>query len=124
MMLNLTVMSDRKDPPRRIDLPEPGCFAVKLVRGGPRVPARIVCENGLWSADIDGKPCGAAHEDPLYADGVFRVWQGGKIIDETEYRHMLAIKSWAAEHRPTHPSQNPRKPIGSLAKIPPIFQKR
>lgn len=95
---------------RRIDQPRAGFFLVRLVKGGPRVPARIVEDFGLFSAEIDGKPCGAADSDPLKADGVMRVWHYGTEIERTEYRTLLG--------QPDRP--DPRKPV-NLAAMKPVF---
>lgn len=77
-------------PSRVIDDPRGGYFTIKLVRGGPRVPARIHMDRGGFWAEIDGKRCGAMSEDPLQADGVMRVWIYGIEIERAEYDELLA----------------------------------
>lgn len=94
---------------RQIDDPAPGYFTIKLIKGGPRVPARLHMDlTGYW-AEIDGKRCGAASEDPLQADGVMRVWLYGREIDQVEYAALLG--------RADKP--DPRKPV-DLRKLAPI----
>ena len=91
--------------PRRIDQPEPGCFQMKLVRGGPFIAARIHHENGLWWAVINGK-AGAKASDPVNAPGVFTVWTSGRQIPEREYAQCKPVAA-------------PDKPIDILNSPPP-----
>ena len=79
---------------------------MRLVRGGPLVAAVIKHEAGLWSAEIDGTPCGEADADPAAAAGVFRIWHGASRIDRTLFEFRLSVKSWAMANDPTHPSAN------------------
>lgn len=104
---------------RSIDTPEPGYFAIRLVRRGPWVAARIVHDESGWWAIIDGVRS-PPHIDPVYADDVFRIWHGGRIIEETEYNHILNVREWARKQSPDHPSANPREPI-DIAKKSPLF---
>lgn len=112
-------MEDIHEAPRAVGKPEPGYFRMRVIRKGPWVPAAIFHIDGIWSACIDGET-GSAHEDPGYADCVFRVWLGGRRISRSEYDHMLATKAWAAEHATYHPSVNVRKPL-DVSKLPSIF---
>jgi len=105
--------------PRRVDQPEPGFFRIKLVKGGPPVAAAIVHDADGWHAVIDGDRLPSA-EDPWHAEGLARVWHYGLIIDEPEYRFMLARAAHARAHDPTHPTANPDQPI-NLADLPPLF---
>lgn len=101
--------------------PEPGWFTVRLVRHGPHIPAQIdLDEGGLWSAIIDGKEVGPPNYDPIYAAGVYRVWHGGKRVQQTEYEYLIMLKAWALKHSPSHPLCNPRQPI-DIASLPPII---
>ena len=106
--------------PRLVDHPEPGFFELRLVRGGPRVPAKIVLVDGLWGAWINGDPCGDMSADPVAADGVLRIWHAGRRISEQDYQHKLNVKAWAQTHAPDHPAANAERPI-TLASQPPIF---
>ena len=96
--------------PRPIDKPEAGCFTIRLVRKGPRVPARIRFEKGEYWAEVNGARVGAAAADPLQADGVMRIWHYGAEIEQAEYDRLL--------RRPNPP--NPRKPV-RLNALPSIF---
>lgn len=99
-------------PPRRIDQPEPGFFAIKFVKGGPRIAARISQGMGFWSASIGGEPCGNRHPDPAYADGVSRIWESGARITQAEYDALLHS-----------PPATPELPI-NLGAMPPITWER
>lgn len=71
-------------PARRIDQPEAGFFLLKLVRGGPRVAARIWHEGGEWWAEVAGNSY-ARHADPFYAPFVMRIWHGGDFVERDVY---------------------------------------
>ena len=106
----------RKQAPRSVTEPRPGFFLIRLVKGGPFVAARISHQNGVWWAEINGKPCGARHSDPLLAEKVFHVWLTARQeIDEAEYRRRLGLASQAG-----HPAAQPRKPI-DLNALPPLY---
>lgn len=108
-------MTDEREPSRRIDVPEPGFFSMRLRRKGVQVGARIVHHDGLWWAEIDGKQVGEPHADPAYADGVFRVWTSGRRISVEEHAYLLDLAAWARANAPDHPAANPRQPINLTA---------
>ncbi len=110
------------EPSRRIDMPEPGMFRRRLVKGGPEVPCEITLQDGLWQALICGKPVGEAAADPVDAPGVFDLWTSGVRISESEYRYLLELSAWAKTRQPDHPAANPGKAI-SLKSLGPIYQK-
>lgn len=58
---------------RRIDQPAPGWFKVKLVKGGPWVPARIYLAAEIGKASVE----------------IERVWEYGHMIDEPEWRRLM-----------------------------------
>jgi hypothetical protein len=95
-------------PSRVLDQPQPGCFRLRLVRGGPFVGACIKHALGFWSAEIDGQPCGAAHADPVQAAGVCRIWNNADSITAGEYALLL--------RRPPVPADQPV----NLATMPPV----
>jgi hypothetical protein len=96
---------------RTIWPPEAGTFALRLVKNGWRVPARIVLDDDdRWYAEIDGAPF-AAHPDPVHAPMVDVIWHGGIRIDEQTYQWLLAVKAHAQAHEPDHPALHPRKAI-------------
>ena len=105
---------------RRIDQPEPGYFLLRLVKGGPQVAACIRHDAGLWSAEIDGEPCGPAHADPSQADGVFRIWHAGRPTTAEEFAYRLQLRSWAVANDPSHPAAQASRPV-DLRVLPPLF---
>lgn len=105
--------------PRPIDNPQPGYFALRLVRGGPKVGAQIVHENGIFYAVIDGMQK-LGSDDPHLADQVDRIWTWGEFISESEYRYLVERSAWAKKYDPNSPLANPTQPINLLA-IPPLF---
>ncbi len=97
------VPSVRAGRSRMVDNPQPGYFLIRVVKGGPWVPARIVHDFGHWWAEINGREVGKKTEDPLTADQVLRIWHFGREIDQNEYRRLLRIP---AAERP-----DPTKPV-------------
>ena len=79
-------LMDRKQPSRRIDAPEPCHVAMRLVKGGPVVAARIVRRMGMLIGEINGAP-----------GDVERIWQSGERIDEARYNDLLANAPAAPE---------------------------
>lgn len=100
--------------PRAINQPEPGYFLMRLIKGGPHVPAQI-CRNdsGVWWAVVNGQGH-AAHTDPALAPLVFTIWHSGQEIDRATYEHRLKLKEWAEKHHPDHPAAKPREKIDRL----------
>lgn len=110
---------------RRIDIPEPGYFLVRLANGAMPMPARIYrpcpleTEPETWQwidrysplqAEIAGEPV-----------PVERIWpmspsMPGKTMIERarEYSYRMAVKAWAEQHDPTAPEANPRQAIDHL----------
>jgi hypothetical protein len=108
--------------PIAVDQPEPGAWKMRIHRDGwPYVPVRILHEDGLWSAHIDGKEAGLPNADPALADGVFTIWHGDKEpISAAEYiyrtsedpdQRPIPLKAWARKSYPDHPCLDPRKPV-------------
>jgi hypothetical protein len=95
---------------RAIWPPEPGFFALRLVRRGWEVPARIVFDGEKWQAEIDGV---ASLPDiaPALAENVARIWQGSRRIAEHEFRWLEKLREWAKANQPEHPCLHPRQPI-------------
>jgi hypothetical protein len=107
-----------QSPSRLIWPPQPGYFAVRLVRKGFRVPACINWDGSVWHAIID-EITYLPHTDPAHAQGVARIWMSGLMITEADYRWMIAIKVWARTADPDHPCLSPRTPIDP-ARLRPI----
>lgn len=95
---------------RSIWPPSPGLFSVSLTRGAWKVPARIVHEDGLWHAEIDGEEY-TAHSDPTLAAMVDYVWHSGLRIDQAAYDWLMVLKDWARANNPDHPCLSPRRAI-------------
>lgn len=95
---------------RQIDDPQPGFFRMRLVKGGPYVPAAIKKDGDMFYAEIDGQAF-SAHHDPLKAHKVMDIWFSGREITKHEYEFMLAKSSFykATDHK--HPVSNPEKKI-------------
>lgn len=106
--------------------PIPGFYAVKIVRGGPRVGAKIEHGPGtdpetgealdrswMWSAWIDGKLVEPPSPDPMVA-GCYRISVFGQSISEADYLLLVKTGEWAKQHSPTDPAANPNQPINLL----------
>ena len=99
---------------RRIDRPEPGHWIVRLVRGGPAVPARI-----FWAQTTHepGNPENVMERSRFLAAEiggevaeVDDVWlRRGTPITEAEYRYRVAEMQWAKEHAPNEAVAKPRQ---------------
>lgn len=108
--------------------PQEGFYAIKLVRGGPRVAVRIWFGPAIidgeeqdrapgWFVEIDGRTDRWEKDDtgyrcrvPLEVD---RAWPfcAKDPITESEYRYLVAHAGWAREHSPDHPKAQPRKAV-------------
>src|SRR5262249_8083999 len=109
--------------PRIIGQPEPGYWMVRLVRGGPEVPACIAL---MTVADEPGNP----REDRSSYLAAFiggepvalsDVWERkGRPVTEAEYRFQLADAAWAKAHAPQEPKADPTRKI-DLTALRPIF---
>lgn len=104
---------------RNAGRPEPGFFALRLVKGGVEVAARITYgptrdpdtgdaldRSHYYAAEIDGQPDPSPAPSP--SDRVFRVWHYGRRIAESEFRYLTERGRWAREHAPAAPEANPR----------------
>ena len=95
--------------------PEEGYYAVKLVKKGPAVGARIAHGDGNWYATINGEHK-IGSEDPELNEFVQQVWLFGRKIDKQEYDFLLARCAAYRLNWPDHPYANPEKPIDDLAR--------
>jgi len=116
-------------PPFDLDRPEPGLFAIRMVRRGPEVAAKIAETAGMLRAWINGEmqhahdlPADAHWTDQFLAhDPVSRVWINGRLIDQAEYDFLLQTAQWAARNPICgHPLARPDQPI-RLDTMPPLF---
>lgn len=110
--------------PRAVDKPEPGFFRLRLIKGGPWVPAQIRRVGTEWHATIAGVLSVYQSElddsCPSDAVAVWRIWHGGKEINEDDYQLMLQRMAWARRDMPDHPAANPDKPV-DMTKLPSLF---
>lgn len=109
-----------------------GYFVVRLVKGGPLVPARIVrlCHCTPvggdeqrphdWTEDCDRFPgcVGEVAGEPADAS---LIWETRKAeIPAERYAHLMRVREWAIRHAPDLPEANPRQPI-DLNKLRALF---
>ena len=88
----MTATDERRTwTPRRVDDPQPGWFMLRLVRGGPEVPAAIHREGGLWWVTIDGLRS-EANTDPGWVPDLYRIWTGGREIAKSDFDGLTAAR--------------------------------
>lgn len=101
--------------------PAPGYYRVRLVKGGPWVPARVYipCPVDPWFghhierprwllADVDGKPT-----DPQFV--TLRNARRLERITEEEWALLTETAQWARHYAPDEPVANPKAPIDLLS---------
>lgn len=115
------------EAPRPVDRPRPGFFRLRLVKGGPYVPAR------LWI----GPPLDPETREPLdrshrpmvqiadfpatdHPDRVERVWLYGETISAERFQAMRVRAAWARLHQPDAPIANPLAPVDVSTMRPPF----
>lgn len=126
---NARTNPNHAQPVRIIDAPQPGWFRMRLVKGGPTVPARIAYgpqrdpETGLeldrswlWHGEINGQP--DPNPTPAPTETVMRIWTSGAPITEAEHDYLAADRAWAAEFAPHLPEANPTRRIDLSALDP------
>jgi hypothetical protein len=90
----------------------PGFFKLRLVKGGPEVPARLWREEERddlgrlvadvrYFAEIDGEPCDPANPPR---------WPWTRI-EEPAWRYLTDLGAWARQHAPNDPQANPMLPV-------------
>ncbi len=107
---------------REIAKPRPGFFKLRLIKGGPFVPARI-----FLPCPIDpefGHPMDRSRHLIGEIDGkeveVERIWLSAEEIGPAEFAFMTADASWCRNWAPAEPQANPRKPIDART-APPAY---
>lgn len=98
--------------------PKVGFYRIRLVRGGPFVPARIGKTGRLWWAEIDGVRQAEPHENPALALAT-KIQLFGEPISPQVYNFMVASAAHARDHDPKAPAANPKTKI-DLGKLPAI----
>lgn len=107
---------------RRVDMPEPGFFKIRLVKGGVWVAARITYSPTLdpetdapldrswhWGAEINGQECSDLAPTP--GANVMRIWTYGDRITKDEFDYLLADQEHARLYRPHAPEATPNKAV-------------
>jgi hypothetical protein len=105
---------------RPIDAPQPGFWMIRLVKGGPEVPARIF---RYVTTHEPGNPDNAMERSPSLVAEIAGeptelddVWlRSGRAIDEAEYRFQVADHAHAREWRPRDAKSQPRRAIDLMA---------
>lgn len=105
------------EPPRRPDVPTPGHYAVRLVRGGPDVAARIIEQDGLWLVLLNGQPTSKTAMPGCWEPPWMERVAFGKAISEAAYAALLDATEGA---QPGDPLADPNAPV-DLANAPPVF---
>lgn len=105
---------------RPIDRPSPGHWLIRLVKGGPEVPARIyrhaTAHEPGDAANVMERPAFLVAEiagEPAELDDVWL--RSGRAIDEAEYRFQIADHAHARAFRPRDAKAEPRRAIDLLA---------
>lgn len=97
--------------PRRTDQPAPGCYTLRLCRGGPPVAAEIVRDDeGHWWAMVDDVWQGPA-TDPFALEILDQIHAYGQEATREEISYRIELKRWAMQYKPDHPAANPRRPV-------------
>jgi len=127
-------LSPARSPNVRPDIPLPGFYAMRLVKGGIEVPIMIwhgcpVIEGERqdrcprWCVAIDGKSCRLDKDQQCRVPlDVFDAWPAcsGHRIQAREYAFLRRRTKWARAYAPSHPAANPRERI-DLRALPPRF---
>lgn len=104
---------------RRIDRPEPGFWMIRLVKGGPLVPAAIMRVQTTQDPET-GEPMERSSFLAAFINGepvdIDAVWlTRGTEITEAEYRFRVADAEWARRHAQFDPIANPRRRVDLAA---------
>jgi hypothetical protein len=118
----MSAPSTERPQARAVWPPHPDLFHLRLVKHGWPVPARILCTDDGWQAEVDGVLY-PPHPDPAYAPMVAELWHRGQFITELEYRWRSALRDHARTHDSAHPSVNPRKAV-DVRRLKPLQPRR
>jgi hypothetical protein len=104
---------------RRVDMPECGYWMIRLVKGGPEVPARIYAHATQYEPgnpdNVMERPSFLVAEisgEPAEVDSVWL--RKGREITEREYNVALIDQRFARTFAPATPVANPTKRIDLL----------
>jgi hypothetical protein len=118
----------RTDPPRRLDLPEPGFFTIRRIKGGPEIPCELRLETGrdpYTGEEMDRSPrlvpyvAGEAMTGEDMTEWVDRIWLG-RPVGEVRFRYLLAVREWAVKEAPAAPEANYGRAV-DLSRSPSLF---
>lgn len=98
--------------PRPVDVPVPGFFRVRMAKGGPWVPARIMHEDGLWLVLIDGEQTSAAAMAEPWKVPRMEWVAFSNRIDEAQYRTLLTARQALPAD---HPLKDATRPVDMRA---------
>lgn len=113
----------RSRDPRYLERIEPGFWKMRLVRGGPEIPA---CIRWIHTTHEPGEPNNAMERSPFLAAFIagepvelLRVWDWrSDPITEADHNFRVAEAEWARAGAHTYarsePLANPRKPVDWL----------
>lgn len=86
--------------PRSADTPSPGFYRCSIVPRGPKVPCRIIEQDGWWLVIRNGEATSAAMREPWKVPGMEWTNMSEQIAEETYYA-LLA----------NPPALDPSKPV-------------
>lgn len=65
-----------------------------------------------WTeAELEEEAIEFTSQGQLFQHPLLRIVLFGELTDEATYRHRMALKEWAALHKPGHPCLSPTKPM-------------
>jgi hypothetical protein len=102
---------------RQSDLPTPGYYVLRLIKGGPFVGGEIRLVGGEWSAMIDGDWEGPS-ANPWLLPRLVQLHHYGKFSTESEVQFRIGQRRWAMIYAPSHSAANPRRAIDLDSFIP------
>ena len=106
---------DRTQTPRPVDVPTPGLYASRFVKGGPWVACRISETDGCWTLYRNGAVLGEPGADPWRVHYLMEWINFSRQISEAEYLRLLAA---AADSM-----ADPTAPV-DLANSPPLYRRK
>lgn len=102
--------------PRNIAEPRPGFFAMRLVKGGPEVAARL-----YLACPMDpefGEPTDRPRHLLAEVDGaeategwIPRIWTSGREISAADFHYLRDDAEWCRDNAPDEPRANPRRAV-------------
>ncbi len=103
----------------RVDLPQPGFYKRRLIKGGPFIGVMVwqSCpfhwQDGEMTVDRSRPLLCLVNGEHANAHDQWS-WVAGSRVTEAEYRFLMADAAHASEYRPTAPRARPREKIDML----------